>query len=115
MKYATNRRVNVRTIKKLNNEEGLTLRNGKIVEYKTGWQVGICGIECSSAEEVSAIIHSEMAKKSNIGIWLSNGIYYVDISKRISTKNKALEVGRANEQLCIYGWRKRKAGQLVYC
>ena len=31
MKYITNRRINVRTIKNLANNEGLTLRNGKIV------------------------------------------------------------------------------------
>ena len=50
MKYITNRRINVRTIRKIENEGGLTLRNGKIVEYKTGWQVGIKGIECRTPE-----------------------------------------------------------------
>ena len=37
MKYLTNRKVNVRTIAKLANNEGATFRYGKIVEYKTGW------------------------------------------------------------------------------
>ncbi len=49
MKYITNRRINVRTVRNIKNNEGLTLRNGKIVEYKTGWQVGITGIEVKTA------------------------------------------------------------------
>ena len=115
MKYITNRRINVRTIRNIENEGGLTLRNGKIVEYKTGWQVGIKGIECHTPEEVTAIIHSELGRVGNIGIWLSDGIYYIDVSKRITTKKDALTVGRLMNQQSIYAWRPRKAGQLVWC
>ena len=115
MKYTTNRRINVRTIRNIADNQGLTLRNGKIVEYKTGWQVGITGIEVKTAEEVSHILHSEMGRKGNIGIWLSEGIYYIDISKRITTKQDALKVGKIMNQQSIYGWRPRKAGQLVWC
>ena len=42
MKYATNRRINVRTIRNIKNNEGLTLRHGKIVEYKTGIIAYLC-------------------------------------------------------------------------
>lgn len=115
MKYTTNRRINVRTIRNLADNEGLTLRNGKIVEYKTGWQVGITGIECKTPEEVSAILHKGMGRKGNVGIWFSNGIYYVDISKRITTKKNALAVGKIMNQQSIFGWRPRKKGQLVWC
>ena len=115
MKYITNRHVNVRSIKKLKNNEGLTLRNGKIVQYKTGWQVGIQGVEVKTAEEVSVLIHKGIGRKGNIGIWFSEGIYYVDISKRITTKQDALKVGKLMNQQSIYGWRPRKAGQLVWC
>lgn len=115
MKYITNRRINVRTIRNLADNEGLTLRNGKIVEYKTGWQVGIQGIECKTPEAVSELLHKGMGRKGNIGIWLSNGIYYVDISKRITTKQNALKVGKLMNQQSIYGWAPRKKGQLVWC
>ena len=50
MKYVTGHRVNVRTIRKLSDNDGMTLRNGKIIQYKTGWQVGIHGVECKTAE-----------------------------------------------------------------
>ena len=115
MKYITNRRINVRTIRNLADNEGLTLRNGKIVEYKTGWQVGIQGVECKTPEAVSELLHKGIGRKGNIGIWLSNGIYYVDISKRIATKQNALTIGKLMNQQSIYGWRPRKAGQLVWC
>ena len=53
MKYTTNRRINVRTVRNIKNNEGLTLRNGEIVEYKTGWQacdrvVRTYGVEASA-------------------------------------------------------------------
>jgi hypothetical protein len=115
MKYTTNRRINVRTIRNLANNDGLTLRNGKIVEYKTGWQVGIYGIECKTPEDVSLLLHKGLGRKGNIGIWLSEGVYYVDTSKRITTKQDALQVGKTMNQQSIYGWRSRKKGQLVWC
>lgn len=115
MKYTTNRRINVRTIRNIQNGEGLTLRNGKIIEYKTGWQVGITGITCKTPEEVSALLHHGLGRHGNVGIWFNDGIYYIDISKRITTKKNALAVGQATNQQTIYGWRPRKHGQLVNC
>ena len=115
MKYITNRRINVRTIRNIEDNQGLTLRNGKIVEYRTGWQVGIMGITCKTPEEVSEILHRGIGRKGNIGIWYSGGIYYIDVSKRITTKQDALKVGRIMNQQSIYGWRPRKKGQLVWC
>ena len=115
MKYATGRKVNVRTIAKLANNEGLTFRYGKIVEYKTGWQVAYTGIECKTAQEVSEILHSPIGKKGFMGVWFSEGIYYVDFSRRVNTKSEALVIGKACNQQSIYGWAPRKTGQLVWC
>jgi hypothetical protein len=56
-----------------------------------------------------------MGRKGNIGVWLSNGIYYIDICKRIQTKKNALAVGQATNQQTIFGWAPRKKGQLVAC
>lgn len=115
MKYTTNRKANARTIAKLMNNEGLTFRYGKIVEYKTGWQVAFTGMEVKTAQEVSDILHSPIGKKGFMGVWFSEGIYYVDISKRVQTKKNALVVGRVMHQQSIYGWAPRKKGQLVWC
>ena len=112
--FTTNRRINVRTIRNIADNQGLTLRNGKIVEYKTGWQVGITGITCKTPEEVSDLLHHGIGRKGNIGIWYSGGVYYIDISKRIQTKKNALAVGKVMNQQSIYGWAFRKKGQLVW-
>ena len=43
--------INIRTLKKLNNNDGLTLKNGKAITYKSGWQVATHGIETSDINE----------------------------------------------------------------
>lgn len=118
MTYKTSRKINVRTIRNIAENDGLTLRNGKIIKYKTGWQVAYMGIKCKTPEEVSKLIHGNGLLNNahvNIGIWLHEGIYYVDISKRYTTKKEALAVGELCDQQSIYGWAPRKHGQLVWC
>ena len=101
--------INVRTIRKLANDEGLTLKAGKIITYKTGWQVADYGKEATTPEAAIKLVR-EM--KGNCGIWFSEGIYYVDHSFRISTKTEALAVGRKFSQISIWGWKTQK---LAYC
>lgn len=113
MKYTTNRIMNVRTLKKLTNNEGVTLRNGKIITYRSGWQVAKAGFECHTVEQAMERVHwlSKYGKElggRNVGIWLSDGVYYVDICNRISTKKEAVEVGHKHDQLSIFYWGKRK-------
>ena len=43
--------INIRTIRKLTNNDGLTLKKGKIITYKSGWQVATEGIETTDARE----------------------------------------------------------------
>ena len=101
--------INIRSIRKLANNDGLTLKNGKPIIYKTGWQVATEGIQTESAREA---IEAVKAYNGNCGIWFADGIYYIDKSKRISTKREALEIGRACNQISILRWRDLG---LVYC
>lgn len=101
--------INIRTIRKLAENDGLTLKNGKPITYKTGYQVATEGLECSSPEEAMRAVKSF---SGNCGIWLSGGIYYVDNSRRISTKKEALTIGREFHQISILRWRDMG---LVYC
>ena len=101
--------INVRTIRKLNNNDGLTLKNGKIITYKTGWQVADYGKELTSAEEAIKVVKQ---MQGNCGIWYADGIYYVDHSFRINTKKEALAIGRKFSQISIWGWKTQK---LAYC
>ena len=43
--------INIRSILKLRNNDGLTLKAGKPITYKTGWQVATEGVETRSARE----------------------------------------------------------------
>lgn len=101
--------INIRTINKLANNDGLTLKNGKMIVYKTGYQVATEGVECTTAREC---INAVKAYGGNCGVWLENGIYYVDKSHRVSTKRDALKLGRECNQISILGWKKMN---LIYC
>ena len=101
--------INIRSILKLKNNDGLTLKKGAPITYKTGYQVATEGIETTSAREA---INAVKAYGGNCGIWFSEGIYYIDKSHRVDTKKKALEVGRAHNQISVLNWRNMG---LVYC
>lgn len=101
--------INIRSILKLKENDGLTLKAGKIITYKTGWQVATEGIETTSAREA---INAVKTYNGNCGIWFSNGIYYIDKSKRVNTKKEALEIGKACNQISVLGWKKMG---LAYC
>ena len=101
--------INIRSIKKLTNNDGLTLRAGKPITYKTGWQVATEGIETTNAREA---INAVKAYGGNCGVWFADGVYYIDRSKRVNTKREALEIGRACNQISILGWRRMN---LAYC
>lgn len=83
--------INIRTLRKLENNDGLTLKNGKIITYKTGYQVATEGIETTDIKEAMKAIK---AFNGNCGVWLENGIYYIDKSHRENTKKNALALGR---------------------
>lgn len=101
--------INIRTIRKLTNNDGLTLKKGKIITYKTGWQVATEGIETRDAREA---INAVKAYKGDCGIWYSEGIYYIDKSKRVNTKHEAMKIGRACNQISVLCWRNMG---LAYC
>lgn len=101
--------INIRTIRKLTDNDGLTLKKGKIITYKTGYQVATEGVECYTAQEA---IQAVRAYGGDCGIWYSEGIYYIDKSHRVNTKREALEVGRAHDQISVLAW---KGMRLIYC
>lgn len=101
--------INIRSIYKLNNNDGLTLKNGKVITYKSGWQVATEGVEVKTAREA---INAVKAYGGNCGVWYSEGVYYIDKSRRVNTKREALEIGRACNQISILRWAGMR---LVYC
>lgn len=101
--------INIRTLKKLNENDGLTLKNGKCITYKSGWQVATEGVETKDIKEAMKAIKSY---GGNCGVWYSEGIYYIDKSHRVSLKRDALALGRVCNQVSILKWANMS---LVYC
>lgn len=101
--------INIRSLRKIENDGGLTLKNGKPIAYKTGWQVATEGIETNSMQEAMKAIK---AYAGNCGIWFSDGIWYIDKSHWVKTKRDALEIGRTHNQISILNWRTMG---LAYC
>ena len=101
--------INIRSILKLTENDGMTLKNGNKITYKSGWQVATEGVECKTAREA---INAVKAYNGNCGVWYSEGIYYVDKSKRVSTKREAMEIGKACNQISILKWANMS---LAYC
>ena len=101
--------INVRSLKKLKENDGLTLKNGKPIVYKSGWQVATEGLETTDPIEAMKMIKEY---GGNCGIWFSNGIYYIDKSHRVNTKKLALQIGRECNQISILKWANMS---LAYC
>lgn len=90
--------INIRSILKIQNNGGLTLKNGKPISYRSGWQVATEDVEAKSAREA---INAVKAYGGNCGVWFTDGVYYIDKSKRVNTKREAMEIGRACNQISV--------------
>jgi len=101
--------INIRTLRKISNDGGLTLKRGKPIIYKSGWQVATEGIETTDMQAAMKAIKSY---GGDCGIWFSNGIWYIDKSKRVSTKKEAMKIGKACNQISILKWANMS---LAYC
>ena len=101
--------INIRSILKLQNNDGLTLKKGKAITYKSGWQVATEGVECKTAREA---INAVKAYNGNCGVWFADGIYYIDKSHRVNTKKEAMKIGRACNQISVLRWKNMS---LAYC
>ena len=93
----------------LKNNDGLTLKNGEIITYKSGWQVATEGIQTTSPKVAMVMIK---LYKGNCGIWFSDGINYIDKSHRVNTKREAMQIGRQCNQISVLCWRTMG---LAYC
>lgn len=101
--------INIRSIRKLADNDGLTLKNGKPIVYKSGWQVATEGVETADAREAMKAVK---AYNGDCGVWYSGGVYYVDKSHRVNTKREAMAIGKACNQISVLNWRTMG---LAYC
>ena len=115
--------LNDKMIKEILKNGGATLDvNYNNFNASTGYMVSLYGyevkIDINDIEAIKKEIENkkEIAKKVNgyVGLWVDNGLMFIDISKHIIDYNRALEVARNNKQLAIYDLKNDKSIYLNY-
>lgn len=100
---------------------GATLdRDGASVNFKNGYQVSRKDCYTLNAEKVNDVkkavekVLNRIGHESGLfcGVWVDSGLVYIDISERIKSRKKALNVGKARKQISIFSW---SSGNCVYC
>lgn len=118
----------LKQLKKLLNNGGASLKGGKPKSLKSGFMVSLCGFEmCLKSTHYKRIIKAikkqqqtidniKQAYNKNVyyvGLWVDNGMCYIDISMRIATKKEAIIMGLCNSQLAIFNNRKNESIYLM--
>lgn len=98
-------------IKAIIEAKGITLnRNGEAVTFKNGYQVGCKKIKEINEKNTQSIIYNikkalrELRKGEFIGVWINEGIAYIDKSERVNTYKKAIKKGRKRGEQSVYEW-----------
>lgn len=103
--------ITLATVKSIVKNGGATIKyDGNRINMKSGYQVSIRDIAIIPIEQLNKFILKEFlrrlsSKSEYLGIWIDNGKVYIDISRRIATKTKAIEQGKALKQISILRWR----------
>ena len=103
--------ITLATINSIKRNGGATINKyGVRVSMKSGHQVSKQDLLIIPVENLNKFILKELIKKlikrgDYLGVWIDDGKAYIDISCRIATKIKAMEMGRELNQLSVLRWR----------
>ena len=100
---------------KLNN--GATLdKQGNALNYANGYQVSEKDLEIIPAYRLTKkrllAMLNNLPKGACLGVWIDSNKAYIDQSTRFLSKDYALKVGKALNQISIWDW---KAGKAIAC
>ena len=102
--------ITLATINSIKRNSGATINKyGERVTMKSGYQVSKRDLYIIPVSELNKFIIKEAMKLLEsrgeyLGVWIDNGNVYIDISCRIATKSKAMEMGRELNQLSVLRW-----------
>lgn len=102
------------TLKNILNNGGATLnKKQKQVNYKKGYQVSkkdcyILNID-NTNEILQAVndLQKTINKNEFVGLWVENGLVYIDISIKFNILENAIEYGKALKQISIFDWANK--------
>lgn len=102
------------TLKSIIENNGATLdENGNALSFNKGYQVSIKDLLIIKAYKLrKSTIKAMLANDYNLGIWIENGIAYIDYSQNFTRKRDALRIGKRNNQISIYDWKNQA---VIYC
>lgn len=109
-------RVNARTVRKMQENEKLTLKNGKKISYSSGWQVPLFVHAVHTPDEamrmarlfLNDLQETNDNNRYSIEVLRVPAGYQVSITYRVLTRHKAiLAAGRYNYHT-IYSWKRNE-------
>ena len=94
---------------------GATLNyKGRQVSYATGYQVSLKDLYIFDLKDIDAILKAineqldKLSLNGHLGLWVDEGKMYIDLSFNISRFDRAITIGKLNNQLSIFDWASKK-------
>ena len=90
---------------------GATLeKSGACVDFLRGYQVSKRDVYTLNAENVNDILRAvnkllcTIKAGEFVGLWVDNGLIYIDISERVERLSMAISLGIERKQKSIFDW-----------
>lgn len=99
------------TVKSIISRGGATFnKNGERVTLKSGYQVSKKDLIVLPVTQMNKFIIKELLKRiimrgEYLGVWINEGLAYIDISYRTRTKKEALRMGKEYNQISVLRWK----------
>ena len=101
----------IEQIKQIILNGGATLNsNGETVNYNRGYQVSkkdCYTLEVKNVKKILTAVNSLLntVKPSEfVGLWVDNGLIYIDVSERVERLSRAIVLGIERKQKSIFDW-----------
>lgn len=101
----------INELKQIISNGGATLNStGKQVSYKNGYQVSKKDCYILNVKNLNKVLKAvnrtlvNLAENDFCGLWVDNGLIYIDISEHIARLSNAMQIGIERKQKSIFDW-----------
>lgn len=101
----------INELKKIIENGGATLNsNGESVNYNRGYQVSkrdCYTLEIRNANKILKAVNgllNTITAGEFVGLWVDNGLIYIDVSERVERLSVAIPLGVERKQKSIFDW-----------
>lgn len=106
---------NYNSMKALTDGDGATLDNTRhYLNYDTGYSVATTNYTYTTARAAYRAVLEMCYDGKGVGVWYSNGIYYIDESKYILDYEEANRIGVECNQQQIFDWSTKECLDVIY-